>query len=193
MSRSPADLVWPVHTKRLSIRPATEDDLDATWRYRRMPEVNRFLTTAPTDREQYAGHFLDAERLAKTLVVEREGEVIGDLMLAFEDPWAQTEVADQVAGTQAELGWALAPEHVGQGYAVEAVRELMRICFEDLGLRRVVANCFADNTGSWRLMERLGMRREVHTISESLHRSGEWMDGLGYAMLAVEWFARQKR
>lgn len=193
MSRSPADLVWPVHTKRLSIRPATEDDLDATWRYRRMPEVNRFLTTAPTDREQYAGHFLDAERLAKTLVVEREGEVIGDLMLAFEDPWAQTEVADQVAGTQAELGWALAPEHVGQGYAAEAVRELMRICFEDLGLRRVVANCFADNTGSWRLMERLGMRREVHTISESLHRSGEWMDGLGYAMLAVEWFARQKR
>lgn len=193
MSRSPADLVWPVHTKRLSIRPATEDDLDATWRYRRMPEVNRFLTTAPTDREQYAGHFLDAERLAKTLVVEREGEVIGDLMLAFEDPWAQTEVADQVAGTQAELGWALAPEHVGQGYAVEAVRELMRICFEDLGLRRVVANCFADNTGSWRLMERLGMRREVHTISESLHRSGEWMDGLGYAMLADEWFARQKR
>jgi hypothetical protein len=31
------------------------------------------------------------------------------------------------------------------------------------------------------------MRRETHTVSESLHRSGEWMDGLGYALLADEW------
>jgi RimJ/RimL family protein N-acetyltransferase len=193
MPRSVTDLTWPARTERLSFRPGTEDDLDATWRYRRLPEVNLFLTTAPADRDEYAEHYLDPERLAKTLVIERDGEVIGDLMLALEDPWAQTEVRDEVAGTQAELGWALAPEHAGRGYALEAVRELMRICFEDLGLRRVVANCFLDNTASWRLMERLGMRREVHTVRESLHRSGEWMDGLGYALLADEWFARQAR
>ena len=36
-------------------------------------------------------------------------------------------------------------------------------------------------------MERLGMRREIHTVRESLHRSGEWLDGLGYALLADEW------
>ena len=35
------------------------------------------------------------------------------------------------------------------------------VCFVDLGLRRVTANCFADNEASWRLMERLGMRRET--------------------------------
>jgi RimJ/RimL family protein N-acetyltransferase len=63
----------------------------------------------------------------------------------------------------------------------------MRICFEDLGLRRVTANTFADNEPSWRLMERVGMRRELHTVRESLHRSGEWLDGLGYALLADEW------
>ena len=67
------------------------------------------------------------------------------------------------------------------------MRELLRVCFDELGLRRVTADCFAANEASWRLMERVGMRREVHTLRESLHRSGEWLDGLGYALLADEW------
>ena len=122
-----------------------------------------------------------------TIVVELEGEVIGDLMLRLEDAWAQAEVADQARGVQAELGWVLHPDHAGHGYATEAVRELIRICFEDLGLRRVTAECFADNVASWRLMERVGMRREAHTVRDSLHRSGAWLDGMGYALLAEEW------
>ena len=36
-------------------------------------------------------------------------------------------------------------------------------------------------------MERVGMRREMHTRSDSLHRSGTWLDGYGYAILAEEW------
>jgi len=103
------------------------------------------------------------------------------------DAWAQAEVVEQARGVQAELGWALHPDHAGQGYATEAVRELIRICFEDLGLRRVTAGCFADNEASWRLMERVGMRREQYAVAESLHRSGAWLDGLGYALLADEW------
>jgi RimJ/RimL family protein N-acetyltransferase len=53
----------------------------------------------------------------------------------------------------------------------------------------VVANCFLDNNTSWHLMERVGMRRETHAVSESLHRSGEWLDTVGYAVLAHEWKA----
>ena len=48
----------------------------------------------------------------------------------------------------------------------------------DLGLRRVYAQCFEANTASWRLMEKLGMRRERHTRRESLHHSGQWLDGV---------------
>jgi len=42
-------------------------------------------------------------------------------------------------------------------------------------------------------MERLGMRREVHAVKESLHRSGEWMDGMSYALLAEEWEPATRR
>ena len=67
----------------------------------------------------------------------------------------------------------------------------MRICFEDLRLRRVFAISFADNVASWRLMERLGMRREEYGVRDSLHRTRGWLDSVRYALLADEWRARQ--
>jgi RimJ/RimL family protein N-acetyltransferase len=177
---------WPVRTERLTLRPAALDDLEATWRFRRLDAVSRWITRAPATLADYRPQFEDPDSLARTLVIEQAGEVIGDLMVRVEDAWAQAEVADRARGVQAELGWVLHPDHAGRGYATEAVRALIRLCFEDLGLRRVTANCFADNAESWRLMERVGMRRELHTTRESLHRSGEWLDGLGYALLADE-------
>lgn len=190
MTQDLGAVAWPARTARLSIRPATAEDVDATWAFRRLPEVYEWVTHLTQDRAEYGELFLDPDRLSKTLIVERDGEVIGDLMLAIGDAWSQAEVKEQARDVQAELGWTIHPEHAGRGYATEAVAELLRICFEDLGLRRVTALCFADNVPSWRLMERIGMRREEHNVRDSLHRSGEWLDGYGYALLAEEWRSR---
>ena len=182
-----ADVDWPVRTERLLLRPEALDDLDATWRIRRLESVGRWLTRAPQSVEEYRKEFTDPESLAKSLVIELDGEVIGDLMVDIGDAWAQAEIQEEARGVQADLGWVLHPDFDGRGFATEAVREVLRICFEDLGLRRVTADCFAANEASWRLMERVGMRREAHTRRESLHRSGEWLDGFGYALLVDEW------
>jgi RimJ/RimL family protein N-acetyltransferase len=187
MSKSRDTIAWPVRTERLALRPATLEDLEATWRFRKLESVSQWITRAPATLEAYREQFENAERLVNTLVIELDGEVVGDLMLRVEDAWAQIEVADQARGVQAELGWTLHPDYAGRGYATEAVQGLIRLCFDDLGLRRVIANCFADNEASWRLMERVGMRRELYSVAESLHRSGEWLDGMGYALLADEW------
>ncbi|HSJ21516.1 MAG TPA: GNAT family N-acetyltransferase [Nocardioidaceae bacterium] len=193
MATSLDGIAWPVLTKRLAIRRAVEADLEPTWEFRRDERVTRWMTAAPSTIEAYRERFADPDRLVRTLVVELDAVVIGDLMLAVEDGWAQAEVIDQAREVQAELGWCIAPEHQGRGYAAEAVEALLRICFEDLGLRRVTAHSFADNEASWRLMEKVGMRREIHTLRESLHRSGEWLDGIGYALLADEWRVRSLR
>ena len=189
MPRALADLSWPVRTERLSLRPATPADVETTWRFRRLPEVTQWLTSAG-DLEDYRARFLSPGRLATTLIIEHQGAVVGDLMLRVEDAWAQAEVAEQANGVQAALGWTLDPAYRGHGLASEAVRELLRLCFDELGLRRVIAQCFADNTPSWRLMERVGMRREEHNVADSLHRTGAWLDGYGYALLADEWRAQ---
>ncbi|KQY43096.1 GNAT family N-acetyltransferase [Cellulomonas sp. Root137] len=179
---------WPVRTARLCLRPATPDDADAIWQVRRRPGVDEWLSHDVGDRESYVDRLRDPDRLAVTLVIELDGQVVGDLMLQVEDSWAQGDVERP---QQATLGWVLDPEHGGHGYATEAVAALLRISFEDLGLRRVRAYCFAENEPSWRLMERLGMRREEHSVRDSLHRTRGWLDGYAYALLADEWLARE--
>jgi len=181
----------PLHTERLTLRPATADDADPTWRFRRLESVNEWLTGCPADLDGYRELFSEPARLATTVIVtlrhDAAAPIIGDFMLRREDAWAQREVADEARDTQAELGFVLDPAYTGHGYATEAVRELLRYCFEDLGVRRVTANCFLDNDTSWRLMERVGMRRELHAVRESLHRSGRWLDTVGYAIRDEEW------
>jgi RimJ/RimL family protein N-acetyltransferase len=187
MSNGLAVLTWPAHTDRLTLRPATADDAHATWQFRRREDVSRWITRAPATPDEHRSWFQNPDSLARTLVIEHGGTIIGDLMVKIEDAWAQAEIAERARGMQAELGWVLDPGHAGHGYATEAVRELLRLCFEDLGLHRVTATCFAANEASWRLMERVGMRREFYTVRDSLHRSGEWLDCVGYALLSDEW------
>ena len=174
-------------TARLTLRRARVDDADAVLSYRCLPAVADWIGAPPED---FPARFAAPERLDVLLVVERGGAIIGDLMVKVEDPWAPPRMMSQAHGVQAELGWALRPEETGKGFATEAVEAALRICFDELGLRRVTASCFAANTASYRLMERVGMRREACTMKDSLHNSGEWMDGYSYALLADEWRRR---
>src|SRR6476646_8344560 len=85
---------WPAHTPRLSIRPATTADLEATWSHRRLDAVTKWLTRAPQTLEEYRNWFEDPATMAKTLIIERDGVVIGEMMLAVEDAWSQAEVRE---------------------------------------------------------------------------------------------------
>ena len=188
--------VWPLRTERLQIRPLQPADIDEMWRWRRLPEVNRWLGLAPDTIETFRERYLDPGRLAAMHLIELlpDGDVgapvpIGDIMIRLGDAWAQLEVAEHANNVEAELGWVLDPAYTGRGYATEAVRAAIDLCFGPLGLRRVHAGCFADNEPSWRLMERLGMRREEFSRRTALHRSGEWLDGMNYGILADEWSA----
>ena len=112
------------------------------------------------------------------LAVERraDGKVIGLLSLVREEHG------------QAALGFALAVDHRGQGYATEAVRGLMGHGFGRLGLHRVHADTHSDNPGAWRVMERVGMRREG-CLREATLRDGNWVNVVVYGLLATEWTA----
>ncbi len=155
------------------------------WSYRQLDQVSQWGSWRPADRDDWRA--ILTPRLRDLLVIELDGSVVGDLMVTVEDGWAQREVRGGAHAVQAKLGWALAPAVTGRGYGSEAVREVLRVCFEDLRLRRVTADAFAANEASCRLAERVGMRREHYTVRDSLHRSLGWLDGVGYALLAEEW------
>nr|WP_255670293.1 GNAT family protein [Aeromicrobium wangtongii] len=177
---------WPVATPRLVLRRFDVTDIAAIHAYRVQPQVTEWITGRAVSIESLAERFGDGSSF---VIAEHEGRLIGDLMVRVNDAYAQREVAEGASATQAELGWTFDPAVQGQGLATEAVGELLRICFEELGLRRVTAGCFAGNVASWRLMERVGMRREAHHVQDSLHRDHGWQDGYVYALLADEWRA----
>jgi len=179
-------LTWPARTDRLTFRPAEISDLPALFAYRSLEEVGQWMPNRPTSYDEWLMQLGD-DLLGRTLVLELDGRVIGDLYLHVEDGWAQREVREGGKDTQAEIGWALSPDHQGHGYVTEAVTELVRVCFEDLGLRRLSAVAFADNVPSVRVMEKLGMRREALFRGDSLHRDLGWVDSVVYALLVDDW------
>lgn len=186
---SPLDrLDLPLSTERLVLRRAVREDAAATFGWRGDPDVAQWLPSCPPTLADWEERFCSEESLDVTLLIcLPDGTSIGDLMLRVRDAWAQREAGD--AGVQAEaiIGYSMHPSYSGRGLATEAVTALLELCFIGLGLHRVVAEAFALNEPSWRLMERLGMRREGHAVKDSLHRSLGWLDNLTYAILREEW------
>lgn len=79
-----------MQTERLTLRPATAEDLEAaTWAIRRLDAVNQWITRAPQAIEEYEQQFTDPASLARSLIIELDGDVIGDLMVSIGDAWAQ--------------------------------------------------------------------------------------------------------
>jgi RimJ/RimL family protein N-acetyltransferase len=87
---------------------------------------------------------------------------------------------------QASIGWMLGGQYQRQGLATEAARALVDFGFNSMGLHRIFARTGKANARSWRLMERLGMRREAH-FRQSHKVGDEWDDEFLYAILAHEW------
>jgi RimJ/RimL family protein N-acetyltransferase len=177
---TPVAPVWPLRTDRLLLRPFETRDGDAfidAWAdegYASMllsgtmnaAEVREMVRrrTQPGD-----GHLVG-------LVVEHNGEVVGDSILVLQGTGL----------SEGEIGWTILPRHTGRGYATEAARAVLRLGFEHYGLRRIVANLDARNDRSAALCERLGMRREVHRIGDFWSK-GRWTDSYEYALLREEW------
>jgi RimJ/RimL family protein N-acetyltransferase len=182
--------VYPVLTKRLSLRPLTSADIDALLAYRSDPDVCRYVPFAPMDRQviaerlatQWVTTALTDEGQALTLGVEitETGELVGDVVLFWHS-------RVHLGG---EIGYVVNPAFGGQGYATEAAHALLRLAFEDLGLHRVVARIDERNEASAKVARRLGMRQEARLVRNEMFK-GEWSTELDFAMLADEWPAHR--
>jgi aminoglycoside 6'-N-acetyltransferase len=95
----------------------------------------------------------------------------------------------QQNGTQGEIGFTLAPDAQGRGFATEAVTLVLQAAFGPLGFHRVSANTDPLNARSAALLNRLGFRHEGRSI-ESVRIRGAWVDDEHFALLAREWRAR---
>jgi RimJ/RimL family protein N-acetyltransferase len=179
----------PLRTERLVIRAYTPADLEAVLAYQSLPEVGRYIPWQPRTRESMPAIMdrkVGATTLAKdddvlelAVTLADDGRVIGEVLLFLRS----------AAHENGEVGWALDPAHQGHGYATEAAREILRLAFEDAGMRRVTARIEKRNVASQRVCERLGMRREAELV-ENEWLNGELSTEVDYALLEREWRER---
>ena len=177
-------MTLPIVTERLVIRRYTHDDIPDVLRFVSQPSVAKVTPERIPPTEEGVRKYIDLQISYQPfekdkvfeLAVERkeDGKVIGLLGLIRRDH------------RQGEIGWGLGVEYRGQGYATEAARALMDYGFNSLGLHRIYADTSTDNLASWRVMERLGMRREA-LLKGSVYEEGKWSDQYIYGMLADEW------
>ena len=183
----------PITTDRLVLRSLRPGDERHVFAYRSVPDVVRYIPGEPKtlelvqDRvaERATAGRIEPSHPTGTLAVELDGRVIGDVLLHLDGP-------DGHDGRQAEIGWVLAPDMQGMGYATEAAEALVRVAFDELGVHRVWAQLDGENDASARICERLGMRREAYFQQGSWFK-GQWTDLAVYAVRADEWAARESK
>jgi RimJ/RimL family protein N-acetyltransferase len=143
-----------IETARLRLRVPSLSDLDDLYLIRSDPDVMRFITGAPSTREEtLAGLDKHLKRW------EEHG--FGQWVLNFKGEaallgWCGLDFLDTT--TEIEVGYGLAQEYWGLGIATEAAEASLRFGFEQLNLERIVAVAYPQNRGSWRVMEKLGMK-----------------------------------
>ena len=96
-----------------------------------------------------------------------------------------------------EIGYVFNPAYYGKGYATEACKRVLKYGFEQLGTHRVIGKCNPENTPSWRLMERLFMKREGHFrkpayFKKTIDGKAIWHDAYQYSILEEDWFDSTK-
>lgn len=182
-------MTFHLETERLVLRQFRESDLETFFAYRNDPEVAKYQGWEyPYPREKAVLFVHNMTTVIPTqskwmqIAVELKSthEMIGDVafFLKHDDE------------RQAMVGYSLAQPFWGNGYACEAVSRLLSYLFDELHLHRVTAECDEDNLPSWKLLEKLGFRREAHLI-ENLFFKGAYCNEYHYAMLSREWQARR--
>lgn len=170
-------------TDRLIIRKFEQNDWKDLYEYLSDKEVIKFEPYDVYSENQAKEEAINRSNNESFFAVclKENNKLIGNLYLSKGDfdTW--------------ELGYVFNRNYQGLGYATEGAKELLDYAFTHLGARRIIAMCSPKNQHSWKLLERLHMRREgllLQNIYFKKDSNGEpiWLDTYEYAILKSEWY-----
>lgn len=170
-----------IETARLRLRPYRLDDVDQVLAVSMDPEWARFLPVPipyrRRDAEEFVARQFLVERAATpSWAIELDGSYAGGINVRF-----------NFDHRLAELGYAIARKHWGEGLAPEAARAVIDASFRTHAtLNRVRAMADRRNGASQRVMEKLGMRREG-VLRQNRFVREEFVDEVWYGLLRSEW------
>lgn len=175
-----------LRTGRLLLRPFEFADIDDVLAYESDPLMSRYQPPGPPfarpDAEAMVRRRI-AQRPSWAIVVPSEGRPRGPVV-GHVRCWVWADSAT------AELAYSIAPWLWGQGLATEAASAVLDHAFTQLELHKVFAAVVEANTGSVRVLEKLGMLPEGRLREHVRIRDGTVADVLNYGVLREEWERR---
>ena len=177
-------------TGRLVLRAWRESDAGTLYEYARDPEVGPAAGWPPhTSVEDSLNVIRTVFSAPETyaVVLKSTGEPVGSIGLLFGE-------ASHVAGIradEAEIGYWIGRPYWGQGLIPEAVRRLLRRCFEDLGMSAVWCCHYDGNEKSRRVMDKCGFRFH-HTESGCASPPGDARTEHFMRLTKTEWEASRQ-
>jgi ribosomal-protein-alanine N-acetyltransferase len=162
-------------TDRLRLRPARPDDLDAIHAILTNPLAMTYWSTPPHETLQQSRDWLQSmidisPREGEDFIVEQDGRVVGKAGL-----WRFPEI-----------GFIFHPDHWGQGYAQEALNVVIGRAFDVHGLPKIDADVDPRNTGSLKLLARLGFQ-ETARKEKTWLIADQWCDSVYLSLDEARW------
>ena len=162
------------------------NDFEAVQRYASNPNVVKYMEWGPntdTDTKRFIQDAINKQvikpRENYEFAVTQKGNLIGGTGI----------VIKSIADGEAEIGYCIDEPYWGKGVASEVAGAMIKHCFRELGMYRVIATCDADNIGSYRVMEKNGMTREG-LLRENKFIKGKRRNTLIYSILRHEYSPR---
>jgi [ribosomal protein S5]-alanine N-acetyltransferase len=177
--------MYPIHltSKKVVLREFRQDDEDATFGIVGDPRVTDWLSFDTRSHEQ-------AAQMVTGIVMRAQDEPRTEYYLAITGHASDRLIGFArlgLSGIQAaKLGFAVAADEWGHGYATDAARTLTAFAFRELGLHRVSAAIGPTNTTSMLLVTKLGFIPEGR-IRDHVFTNGAWRDSVLYSVLKQEW------
>ena len=176
-----------METERMILRKFKESDTEAFFKYRTDPRVALYQG------ERWIDYKLEqAVEFVKEQMLFEPGISDTWFQIAFELKETGNLIGDCAIHTlpndpnQVEIGFTLDTMYQKKGLGTEAVKCLLDYIFRVLDMHRVIAIVDVRNENSFKLLERIGMRREGHFIKNVWYK-GEYADEYCYALLKEEW------
>jgi ribosomal-protein-alanine N-acetyltransferase len=187
---SVAFAAFPVlETERFLLRPPTLDDVADMFRVMSDPQVTRYFGALPMTTLAQAQERVEAIEKAfqeqsgvRWVIADRaNGQLIGTCGF-----WRLIKAHDR-----AEIGYELAPDWWGRGVMTEAVGAMLQFGFTHMGLHTVEAQIHPANTGSRRVLEKLGFVQEGY-FRENFYDpiEAQFTDTAVFSLLKDSWLSR---
>lgn len=176
-----------IETQRLMVRRFTPEDWKDLYEYLSDPKV---VFYEPYEVFTEDGCRSEAIRRSKddafwAVCLKENKKLIGNIYLSKQDfdTW--------------ELGYVFNSSYQGKGYANESARAVVNYAIKQFNAWRIIAMCNPTNEKSWRLLERLNMRKEGHLKQNIYFKTDDndrpiWQDTYEYGVLSSEWITFSK-